>query len=233
MGSLLTTSAQNTNSQTQWTDQAKRMNLGQPPQTYSNLDLNQEECVQISQQCSSTSSAGASTLENTSKRPREQPKMPMQWYSSNTTNTREEPSSTAQTAAPTFPDTKHFIKDSSMPKKQYDMRHMLNIPRVYGARYDKNLNVWIYLHRIKGGGWVEHDEADTMILPQGLLEIYEKYDGKRDTKHWECVDYPSFNSRRARRWEEDQVEGSRKGNVRVKPKQYKPYEFTIFPSQDW
>lgn len=93
---------------------------------------------------------------------------------------------------------------------------------VYGKRTVDHVN--IYLRRLNNGGWVEHDEFDT----------YYNYDYVPMNSHhgfpdyWQPVDYPPFYSFRARYYEDHEVEGINKGNVRVKPKHFVEYNLKPF-----
>lgn len=176
-----------------------------------------------------SSSQGTSQLDSGLKRPLRQPLMPAGNNWNNTSPNQEEQSIAAPMMGGTTVTTRDSMKGSSM-LNQNSFEGMMCIRRVYGARYDNVQKCWIYLHRLKGGGWVEHDDADTWLMQDWC--VAESY--YHDTiPQWRCVDYPSFRSRRARRWEDCDVEGVMKGNVRVKKEKYKPYEFTIYPTQDW
>lgn len=90
---------------------------------------------------------------------------------------------------------------------------------VYGKRLGKN-NIIIYLHRLKDGGWIEHDEFDTCFQYNDIdITKVSSFD------YWEPVDYPPFFSSRARFYHDWQVEGVNSGNVRIKPRYFSEYKF--------
>jgi hypothetical protein len=94
--------------------------------------------------------------------------------------------------------------------------------KVYGVRYDDDCpNVAIYLHRLKGGGWVEHDACDTYW--RGVMDPPPL----KNQETWYPTDLPPFDSCRARYWDEEAITGLKKGNARIKDAYYFKYNFSF------
>lgn len=173
---------------------------------------------------------------NPSKRVRtsSQPSSPLQPCcddeKSTSSNSSRELLETSHSSVTTMSMPKAELNHSTQPEdlnySSRDMNHTtnsagINFKCVYGRRRVNGIN--IYLRRLKDGGWIEHDELDTCF-------IYDHVDITKDSfpNYWEPIDYPPFFSRRARYYEDHEVEGINKGNVRLKPKYFREYTFDDF-----